>query len=124
MFTNVPANDTDRTGERAPVADLTTRHGLFRIHVFTDGATGSEHVALDDCRDYGFAASMLRRLGVRSVSLMTNNRDKISELSRAGVPVVARIPHVMEPGPLNHAYLDTEARRSGHLVYPSGMPGA
>ena len=59
----------------------------------------------DDCRDYAFAASMLRGLGVRSVSLMTNSRDQITKLSNAGIPVVARIPHVIEPGPLNHAYL-------------------
>jgi GTP cyclohydrolase II len=38
--------------------------------------------------------------------------------------VVARIPHVIEPGPLNHAYLETKAQRSGHLLYPNGMPKA
>jgi GTP cyclohydrolase II len=213
LFTNAPVNDPGAARQLAPVADLPTRHGRFRIHVFTDDATGMENVALvsgdvfgqervatrihsecltgdtfgslrcdcreqlerglerlsarscgvllylrqegrgiglankirayrlqqeqgldtvdanlalglpDDCRDYTFAASMLRGLGVRSVSLMTNSRDKITKLGNAGIPVVARIPHVIEPGPLNHAYLRTKARRSGHLLVPSGMPG-
>lgn len=55
---------------------------------------------------------------------MTDNRDKITQLSSAGIPVVARIPHVMEPGPLNHGYLETKARRSGHLLHPNDLPGA
>jgi GTP cyclohydrolase II len=58
---------------------------------------------------------MLRWLGVRSVAFMTKNPGKVSQLSGA-VPVVARIPNVLEPGPLNHAYLETKAGRSGRLL--------
>jgi GTP cyclohydrolase II len=174
LFKNLAFNDPRTSDQVTPVADLPTRHGVFRIHVFTDSATGLEHVALvsgdvfgqervatrvhsecltgdafgslrcdcreqldrglerlasrpcgvllylrqegrgiglankirayrlqqqkgldtvdanlalgmpDDRRDYAFAASMLRELGVRSVSLMTNNRDKIAQLGKAG----------------------------------------
>jgi len=43
---------------------------------------------------------------------MKNNRDRIAQLSKAGIPEVARIPSRCEPGPLNDAYLVTQARRS------------
>jgi GTP cyclohydrolase II len=53
---------------------------------------------------------------------MTNNLDKITQLSRAAIPVLARIPHVIGPGSLNHGYLETKAQPSGHLLYPNGVP--
>ena len=69
----------------------------------------------DDERDYGIAASILRTLGVRSVQLLTNNPDKLQQLAAHGIPA-ERIPHSIEPGPHNRAYLETKARRSGHLL--------
>jgi len=69
----------------------------------------------DDERDYGIAASILRTLGVRSVQLLTNNPDKIRQLAAHGIPA-ERIPHSIEPGLHNRAYLETKARRSGHLL--------
>jgi GTP cyclohydrolase II len=69
----------------------------------------------DDERDYGAAASMLRVLGVRSVRLMTNNPDKVSQLRRYGVCVAERLPHAIPPSVHNRAYLATKAKRSGHL---------
>lgn len=69
----------------------------------------------DDERDYGVAASILRTLGVRSVQLLTNNPDKVRQLVANGISV-ERIPHSIEPGPHNRAYLETKARRSGHLL--------
>jgi len=70
----------------------------------------------DDERDYGVAAAMLRTLGIRSVQLMTNNPDKVRQLAQLGVPVTQRLPHAVEPGEHNRAYLETKARRSGHLL--------
>jgi GTP cyclohydrolase II len=69
----------------------------------------------DDERDYGVAVGMLRTLGVRSVRLMTNNPDKIGQLARLGVRV-ERMAHVILPGQHNRGYLETKARRSGHLI--------
>jgi GTP cyclohydrolase II len=71
----------------------------------------------DDERDYGVAASMLRTLGVRSVRLLTNNPDKLRQLASYGIPAV-RVRHAIEPGRHNRAYLETKARRSGHLIGP------
>ena len=69
-----------------------------------------------DERRYDIAADMLAQLDVRSIELMTNNPDKIEQLVRAGVRVDARLPHVIPAGIFNHAYLDTKARRAGHLI--------
>jgi GTP cyclohydrolase II len=68
-----------------------------------------------DERDYRVAAAMLRALGVASVALMTNNPDKIQQLSMAGIEVSQRLAHEMDPNPHNRFYLATKARRSGHL---------
>jgi GTP cyclohydrolase II len=69
----------------------------------------------DDERDYAVAVAMLRTLGVRSVDLLTNNPDKVRQLTVLGMPV-SRVPHAVKPGPHNRGYLATKARRSGHLV--------
>jgi len=70
----------------------------------------------DDERDYGVAVGMFRTLGVRSVRLMTNNPDKVAQLARYGLPVTERMPHVIAPGAHNRGYLETKARRSGHIL--------
>lgn len=70
----------------------------------------------DDLRQYGVAAAMLRRLGVRSIRLMTNNPDKVQKLEREGIVVRDRIPIAIEPNPHNRGYLSTKVRRSGHLM--------
>ena len=70
----------------------------------------------DDERDYGIGVSILRTLGVRSVRLLTNNPDKVRQLGALGMPVVERVPHAIPPGPHNRVYLETKARRSGHLL--------
>jgi GTP cyclohydrolase II len=70
----------------------------------------------DDERDYGVAVGMLRALGVRSVRLMTNNPDKVAQLRRYGLSVTERMAHAIPPSVHNRAYLETKARRCGHLL--------
>ncbi len=70
----------------------------------------------DDERDYSPAAGMLRILGVRSVSLLTNNPDKLRQLEACGIVIAERVPHAMPAGHHNASYLATKARRSGHLI--------
>ena len=74
----------------------------------------------DDERDYAVAAHMIRSLDVRSIRLMTNNPSKIDQLTRYGIRVAGRIPHVMPPNPHNRFYLETKAERSGHWIDYSG----
>ncbi len=59
---------------------------------------------------------MLQALGVRSVRLLTNNPAKIAGLERCGVRVASREPLVAPPTDHNRFYLETKARRSGHMI--------
>ncbi|HEY1014940.1 MAG TPA: GTP cyclohydrolase II [Herpetosiphonaceae bacterium] len=78
----------------------------------------------DDERDYAVAAHMLRSLDVKSIRLMTNNPKKVDELTKYGVTVAGRIPHLMPPNPHNEAYLRTKAAKSGHLIDLGPEPAA
>jgi len=70
----------------------------------------------DDERDYEAAAEMLACLGIHSIRLMTNNPNKVAQLTRHGVQISERIPHEVAAGDHNRHYLDTKRRRSGHLL--------
>ena len=70
----------------------------------------------DDVRDYGHAAAMLRRLGIESVRLLTNNPAKVSGLEAAGIKVVERVAHQMSANPHNADYLGSKRMRRGHLL--------
>jgi GTP cyclohydrolase II len=70
----------------------------------------------DDERDYAIAAHMLETLHVRSICLMTNNPRKISQLQSYGITITGRIPLIIPPNPYNKFYLETKARKSGHML--------
>lgn len=76
----------------------------------------------DDERDYAIAAHMIHSLNVRSIQLMTNNPRKIEQLTRYGVEVTTRLPHVLPPNPFNRFYLETKRDRSGHWIDFEGKP--
>ena len=76
----------------------------------------------DDERDYAVAAHMLKSLDLESVRLITNNPEKIRQLTQHGVRVAGRIPHVIPPNEHNRFYLETKARRSGHFIDLSTAP--
>lgn len=69
-----------------------------------------------DERLYLCAAAMLRQLGIERVRLMTNNPAKVEALRQCGLAVVDRVAHVTAPNRHNAFYLETKARRSGHLL--------
>ena len=70
----------------------------------------------DDSRDYKMAHDILAALGVGSVRLMTNNPGKVDALRRLGMLVTERVELNVGQNPHNHGYLDTKARRMGHLI--------
>ncbi len=69
-----------------------------------------------DARDYRIAARILELLDVRSVSLLTNNLDKIDGLRAEGITVTDRIPLVTSGNPFNQDYLETKRTKMGHLL--------
>ena len=70
----------------------------------------------DDLRDYGIGAQILRDLGVKKISLLTNNPRKISGLEVYGVNVVERVPLEVPPRETNIHYLRTKRSKLGHLL--------
>ncbi|KRC62592.1 GTP cyclohydrolase [Agromyces sp. Root81] len=69
-----------------------------------------------DDREYASAAAILADLGLTSVRLLTNNPDKIAQLTEHGIDVVERVPLVTGAGPSNLAYLRAKRDRMGHLI--------
>jgi GTP cyclohydrolase II len=69
-----------------------------------------------DARDYRVAAKIMQLLGIRSVRLITNSPDKISQLQAAGVAVVDRIPVVIPANPHDKEYIDVKRQKMGHLL--------
>jgi GTP cyclohydrolase II len=82
-----------------------------------DTIDANERLGFDaDERQYGLAARMLELLGYRAVRLLTNNPDKVAGLKAAGVRVTARVRHAFPENEHNRAYLDTKAKKAGHLL--------
>jgi 3,4-dihydroxy 2-butanone 4-phosphate synthase/GTP cyclohydrolase II len=67
-----------------------------------------------DARDYSLGAQMLTDLGVRSLTLITNNPDKQSALLDHGLKVKDREPIPVQTSRHNLAYLLTKRDRMGH----------
>jgi GTP cyclohydrolase II len=69
-----------------------------------------------DQRKFDFAAVMLTQLGVKQVSLMTNNPEKISALQQAGIELVDNKRVLGRPNPNNVRYLASKRDRAGHYI--------
>jgi len=69
-----------------------------------------------DERFFGPAAAMLDALGVSRIRLMTNNPEKIEQLSSHGIEVVERVSLSLPSNPHNKGYLKTKQTRTGHML--------
>ena len=82
-----------------------------------DTVDANTHLGFEpDERDFLAAATMLRGLNINCVRLMTNNPDKVESLSQYGIDVVERVTHSFAANAHNAFYLETKARRAGHLI--------
>ena len=70
----------------------------------------------DDLRDYAIAAQIIRDLGVKSVSLKTNNPLKIKGLEQYGVKVASREEIEIEVNVHDKKYLKTKKEKMGHIL--------
>ncbi|GAA2835745.1 bifunctional 3,4-dihydroxy-2-butanone-4-phosphate synthase/GTP cyclohydrolase II [Kitasatospora sp. CM 4170] len=67
-----------------------------------------------DARDYSIGAQMLGDLGVRSLTLLTNNPEKLAALTEHGLKVKGREGVQPPAGEHNLRYLRTKRDRMGH----------
>lgn len=70
----------------------------------------------DDERDFRIGAGILHELGFDSVRLLTNNPAKVRMMEANGITVVERVPLKVGLNPQNAKYLDTKAKKSGHIL--------
>lgn len=82
-----------------------------------DTVDANMHLGFEpDERDFLAAATMLKAMGYPAVRLLTNNPDKVEQLARHGIRVQERVEHSFAANHHNRFYLETKARRSGHLI--------
>ena len=94
----------------------------LRAYELQDGGmdTVEANIALGfkaDLREYDTGAAMLADLGVKKITLMTNNPLKIRGLDHYGIEVAGREPIEMTCNEKNAAYLYTKYRKMGHLLH-------
>ena len=69
-----------------------------------------------DGRDYGAAVAILEDLGISEVRAITNNPEKLRQLTERGITVLEQVPLVVGVGQFNEAYLETKRDRMGHVL--------
>jgi len=100
----------------------------IRAYMLQDRGDDTYEVNVDlgfkaDERDYEVAATMLGRLHIRSIKLLTNNPEKIAALERYGVKITRRIPLETRSNRYNRRYLETKKTRLGHFLSLRSTPG-
>ena len=69
-----------------------------------------------DQREYYIGAQILRDLGVKTMRLLTNNPDKMYQLSDFGMEITQRIPIQMDATKDDLFYLKTKQHKMGHFL--------
>ena len=69
-----------------------------------------------DLREYYIGAQILKDLGIKTLRLLTNNPDKVYQLSDFGMEIKERVPIQMEATPYDGFYLKTKQARMGHIL--------
>ncbi|MFV0518430.1 MAG: bifunctional 3,4-dihydroxy-2-butanone-4-phosphate synthase/GTP cyclohydrolase II [Aminipila sp.] len=70
----------------------------------------------EDLRDYSVASQILKDLNVNKLRLITNNPDKIQQLTQYGIEVSKRVSIEVEANPYDVFYLKTKKEKMGHIM--------
>lgn len=70
----------------------------------------------DDLRDYGTGAQILKKLGLKTIHLLTNNPRKIIGLEGYGIKISKRVPIEIKANKYNRKYLKTKKEKLHHLL--------
>src|ERR1700744_2121745 len=69
-----------------------------------------------DCREFELPGEILKKLGVDSVRLITNNPEKVEALESVGIRVVKRISAEVEPLLTFERYVQVKQEKMGHIA--------
>ena len=69
-----------------------------------------------DLREYGLGAQILADLGLKTISLLTNNPRKVVGLEGYGLEIIKQLPIKIRANPHNAKYLETKRKKMGHLL--------
>ena len=82
-----------------------------------DTVEANEHLGHPaDKRDYGIGTQILADLGVKRISVLTNNPRKYFGLSGYGIEVVDQVPLVVPATAHNRRYLEAKRSKLGHIL--------
>ena len=72
-----------------------------------------------DARDYAIASKIIEAVGIHNVCLLTNNPDKVKQLSLNGTIVSERMPLIVGISDENREYMAIKVDKMGHDI-PDG----
>ena len=72
-----------------------------------------------DARDYSIASKIIKAVGIHNVCLLTNNPDKVKQLSLNGTIVSERMPLIVGISDENREYMTIKVDKMGHDI-PDG----